>query len=308
MEKPKGRKMREVCLVLMLLTTVLLFFWQSTAGDRSQFMEKAEPLAIRGGGEHTTPQRATLAQLRDWNREGFLVVRSALTPENVAELRRYLDEMQNMPAVKGGIWKYFEDDRNNPGTRILNRIEKFTDYHKGMREFIQRPFVRGMAADLVGGDVVLFKEKVNFKLPGGGGFAAHQDMQPGWDKYAPRMLSVLLCADANTLENGALEVAPGAHARPGGLIGRMHAPLNETETLGLKWVPVVTEPGDVVFFDAWTPHRSAANPTPTARRNTFVTFNEKKYGDHRNAYYADKYASLPPDADRDPSKDYKYVV
>ena len=33
-------------------------------------------------------------------------------------------------------------------------------------------------ADVLDDRPVLFKEKINFKLPGGGGFAPHQDIQP----------------------------------------------------------------------------------------------------------------------------------
>eukprot|EP00755_Sulcionema_specki_P006502 Sspe_Gene.5233::Locus_1725_Transcript_1_1_Confidence_1.000_Length_1201::g.5233::m.5233/K21195/phnY; 2-aminoethylphosphonate dioxygenase len=247
-------------------------------------------------------------ELRLWNREGYLIIRGMLSDEKVNQLRTYLDELQNMPTVKGGVWKYFESDRNDQSKKLLNRIEKFTDYHRGLRDMVFSPEIIGRVSELLGGPAVLFKEKVNFKLPGGGGFEPHQDMQPGWDKYAKQMVSVLLVVDENTRNNGCLQLAPGSHARPGGLIGRMNEPLNETETTGLKWIYAELSPGDVLFFDAWAPHRSDPNNSPQPRRNTYLTFNAKKDGDHRAAYYADKFRSLPPDADRDPNKDYKYRV
>jgi len=37
---------------------------------------------------------------------------------------------------------------------------------------------------------VLFKEKVNFKMPGGDGFKPHQDSQAGWDRYADYFVNV----------------------------------------------------------------------------------------------------------------------
>eukprot|EP01064_Diplonema_japonicum_P031371 TRINITY_DN557_c2_g1_i1.p1 TRINITY_DN557_c2_g1~~TRINITY_DN557_c2_g1_i1.p1 ORF type:complete len:297 (+),score=76.57 TRINITY_DN557_c2_g1_i1:59-949(+) len=254
------------------------------------------------------PLHTKLSELRDWNREGILVRRNAIPPEKLTLLKRYLQEMHEVPPTKGGLWKYFEADATNSSNRILNRIEKFTTYHKGMKALVEEPWIKGVVSDLLGGEVALFKEKVNYKLPGGGGFEPHQDMQPGWTKYAPQMVSVLLTADDNTIENGCLEVVKGAHARTGGLIGRMHVPLNETETMGLKWEYLEAHPGDIVFFDAWAPHKSAPNKGTAARRNTYLTFNLKAYGDHREAYYADKHRSLPPDADRIPGVDYSYKV
>ena len=253
---------------------VCLLIWWTSSHECVMNLTRT-PLDGKYGGRNAAPRYATLAQLRDWNREGFLVMRNAMSPDDVGRLQTYLDEMERMPVVKGGIPKYFESDTRNASLKLLNRIEKFSDYHEGMRRFVNSDLVKGVSSDLLGGEIALFKEKVNYKLPGGGGFDPHQDMQPGWSKYAPQMVSVLLVADHNGIDNGPLEIAPGAHARPGGLIGRMHEPLNDTEIAGLKWQVLTAEPGDIVFFDAWAPHRSSPNTSPSKRRNTYVTFNLK---------------------------------
>eukprot|EP01062_Namystynia_karyoxenos_P066635 TRINITY_DN60541_c0_g1_i1.p1 TRINITY_DN60541_c0_g1~~TRINITY_DN60541_c0_g1_i1.p1 ORF type:complete len:654 (+),score=232.74 TRINITY_DN60541_c0_g1_i1:72-1964(+) len=262
----------------------------------------------RGMGTGGGTQLISPKQLRLWHREGMLQIRKAMAAEEVDALRGYLDELVAMPTVAGGVWKYFETNTKNSSQKLINRIEKFTDYHAGLKELTFSPGVLGRAAELLGCPVALFKEKVNFKMPGGGGFEPHQDMQPGWDVYAPQMLTVLLVVDYNSVANGCLEVAPGSHARPGGLIGRMHEPLNATETMGLKWVPLEALPGDMIFFDAWAPHRSAPNNSTVPRRNTYITFNCAQHGDHRQVYYADKFKGLPPDADRKADKNYRYKV
>ena len=48
-------------------------------------------------------------------------------------------------------------------------------------------------------------------MPGGDGFKAHQDIQAGWDTYAPIHITALLTIDTCTTENGCLEVALGQH-------------------------------------------------------------------------------------------------
>jgi hypothetical protein len=39
---------------------------------------------------------------------------------------------------------------------------------------------------ILGEETELFKEKINFKIPGGDGFKPHQDSQAGWDAYADK--------------------------------------------------------------------------------------------------------------------------
>jgi ectoine hydroxylase-related dioxygenase (phytanoyl-CoA dioxygenase family) len=51
---------------------------------------------------------------------------------------------------------------------------------------------------------------------------------------------------------------------------------------------VPLEPGDLLFFDSYTPHHSETNTTPRARRAAYLTYNAASLGDHRDRYYADK--------------------
>lgn len=55
---------------------------------------------------------------------------------------------------------------------------------------------------------MLFKEKINFKLPGGGGFLAHQD-SVAYIGLAKQHISAMVAVDAAVEENGCLFVAPG---------------------------------------------------------------------------------------------------
>ena len=70
---------------------------------------------------------------------------------------------------------------------------------------------------------VLFKDKIHFKLPGGDGFKAHQDVQAGRDAYARYQVSILVSIDTADAANGCLEMAAGWHDK--GPIGAEWAPL-----------------------------------------------------------------------------------
>eukprot|EP00760_Papus_ankaliazontas_P006272 PhM_4_TR12971/c0_g1_i1/m.63561/K21195/phnY; 2-aminoethylphosphonate dioxygenase len=266
-----------------------------------------------GGGVHLAgryhgPHDLTYDELVSWHRDGFLVRRGVFSEAEVANITAALNENANAPDVptsKGGKWKYFEKSLKQPGKRVLNRIERVCDNPKLWNVAHDRR-IHGAVSAMLGEEAVLFKDKSNYKLPGGGRFEAHQDIQPKWDEYATQFISVLVTIDYNRKENGCLEVAGGHYGR--GLIGRYFAAMNETETAGMKWVFVETTPGDVVFFDGRTPHKSGDNLSDKPRRNTYFTFNKRSEGNHRDRYYQDKYKTLPPDADREEGKNYHYKV
>lgn len=237
------------------------------------------------------------------DRDGYLVVRGFFGAEAVRDLLRWTEALQAAPEVVGGHWVYHEESLTEPGRRVIQRIENFCPFHAGFDQMIRRgPLARWTAA-LMGGPVVLFKEKINFKMPGGPGFKAHQDQQAGWSRYAPLFVTALVTIDPATLANGCLEIAAGRHRE--GLIGEEWRPLEEAD---LALVPVETAPGDVIFFDSFTPHASQPNYTDAPRRILYLTYNRASDGDHRARYHADKRAEYPPDIERDGSKRYVFRV
>lgn len=244
------------------------------------------------------------AQVEAFHRDGYLVARGLFTPAAVADIRRWTDEVQAWPETAGRHMMYFEQAGD---ARLLNRMENVLPYHAGFRALATGPQLQGGCGQLLGGPAVLFKDKINFKLPGGGGFEAHQDVQAGWSRYASLHVTALVAVDRATVANGCLEMATdfrGSHE----LIGNEWEPLTAAQLAGLHWAHVETEPGDVVYFDSFVPHRSAANRTAEARRVLYYTYNLASEGDHLAQYYADKRASYPPDVERVPGREYRYRV
>ena len=255
-----------------------------------------------------TPQIHALSerQCAEYRANGFVILRELFTEDESRRHGAWIDELASRAPETGRQMVYFEDSLAEHGARVLSRIEKFVEYHAELDAVVRDPRIVGAVADALGDDPVLFKEKINFKLPGGGGFTPHQDIQPGWDRYAPYFVSVLVAVDANTVENGCLELAAGAHTR--GLIGRRWEPLEGTELAGLDFKPYPMAPGDVALFDCFVPHLSKPNLTATPRRNLYLTFNRRRDGDFREQYFADKRRSYPPDYERDPNAAYVFRV
>ncbi|MEX2453446.1 MAG: phytanoyl-CoA dioxygenase family protein [Rhodospirillaceae bacterium] len=243
--------------------------------------------------------------LDHWKRHGYLVVPGVFAGDRLAEIRSWVDEIQNWPETAGQHMMYFEDNLVRPGERMLNRVENFAPYHPGIEALLTGE-LQDACASLFGVKAVLFKEKINFKLPGGGGFEAHQDAQAGWESYAPIFITATVIVDPATLENGCLELADWDHRLA--LVGDLWAPLTDAQVDGIDFVPCPGDPGDVLFFDSYLPHRSAPNLTSDPRRVLYVTYNRASDGDHRVRYYADKRASYPPDIEREPGREYAYKV
>jgi hypothetical protein len=244
-------------------------------------------------------------QIAGFHRDGYLFARGLFSPAEVADIRRWTDEVQRWPETPGRHMMYFEQD--STGERLLNRMENIVPYHEGFRRLAFGAKLQGACGQLLGETVVLFKDKINFKLPGGGAFEAHQDVQAGWSRYASVHITALVAVDRATVANGCLEIAANFRgARE--LIGREWEPLDARQLKSVQWRHLEAEPGDVVFFDSFIPHRSAPNATRDARRVLYFTYNKASEGEHVARYYADKRASYPPDIEREPGREYRYRV
>lgn len=244
-------------------------------------------------------------QIEQFHRDGFLLVRGMYSADEMQDINRWTQEVAGSPEKAGHYMMYFESSKQD-GSRIISRIEDFVSFHEGFAELITRRRMQEAVSELFGEAAVLFKDKINFKLPGGDGFKEHQDVQAGWDDYADLHITAMIAIDETNAENGSVEMIPGMHKQ--GLLGKMWAPLTETDTAHIAYVPVHCQPGDAVFFDSYAPHRSKPNNTDHARRVLYITFNRASKGDHRAQYYADKRKNYPPDIERDPDRNYAFKV
>lgn len=250
--------------------------------------------------------RLTQDQLDAFARDGFLILKGLFSAEEAENIGAWTEELDSWDEAPGKYMKYFEQSLTEPGKRLICRIENFHPYHEKFHALMDGEKLRGTASALFGEPAVLFKEKINYKLAGGDGFKPHQDQQAGWGDYADLFISVLVCIDAQTEENGCLKLVPGRSDKA--LVGDEWRPLDDGQMEGMDFVPFHGEPGDVVLFDSFVSHGSEPNRTDMPRRALYITYNKASAGDHREQYYADKRASYPPDCERELGKDYVFRV
>lgn len=225
-------------------------------------------------------------QLTSWRRDGFLVLRGALDPARVTEVQRWVDEITTWADEGGPGLHHFEQTDAGPA---LARSEDLVGHHPGVRALLTEGLLVEMAGALFGEPAILYKEKINYKQPGGGGFAPHQDA-PAY-RFVDHHVSVMLPLDPATEASGCLWVAPdfepGVRLPMEGIRG-----LRDDVVDALEWQPVELQPGDLLWFDSYLPHRSDTNTTGTARRAFYLTYNAASAGDFRSTYYDDKAATF----------------
>uniref|UniRef100_A0A0G4GKA0 Uncharacterized protein n=1 Tax=Chromera velia CCMP2878 TaxID=1169474 RepID=A0A0G4GKA0_9ALVE len=248
------------------------------------------PSASSSGQTLLTPE-----QVESFRRDGYLLLKDLIGPKCKAKLSEWTDEIERWEETKGMWMQYFEAVN---GIRTLSRVENFLPYHSELNGMIQRRVAKAIS-ELYGEEAVVFKEKLNFKLPGGAGFLPHQDASAylTFGQKSPH-ITAMVCADASTKANGCLEVAAGFHKK--GLLPQKKEDnsIEDEVASRLPWEFLETEAGDVFLFDSFVPHRSAQNMSDKKRRLYFITFNPKSEGEIRGRYYDHLREAFPPELER----------
>ncbi|MDE2464713.1 MAG: phytanoyl-CoA dioxygenase family protein [Alphaproteobacteria bacterium] len=246
------------------------------------------------------------SQLEVFEEKGWLVIPKFFSAAEVREIAASTDELQKAPEVVGRHMVYHEQSLIDPSQKLIHRIENFVPFFPDFAKLALSGKLMASVEQLFGSKACFFKDKLNFKMPGGSAFEGHQDQQAGWSIYAPIFITALVSIDPATVENGCLWIADIPRIRS--LIGTEWKPLTREEMAAFPVHVIPTEPGDVVFFDSFVPHGSKPNFSSQTRRIVYFTYNSASAGDQCARYFADKRASFPPDIEREPGKEYKFRV
>lgn len=239
------------------------------------------------------PLQLTVDQVRHFDQAGFLILRAdehKLVDPCI--LRRWTCEVRDLPR-ENGKWMPYDEITPN-GERQIMRTENFADFHKGFSGLLHGEDLTNILSQVTRDEMLLFKDKINYKLAGGNGFGAHLDA-PAYDHIGQiEHTTANIAVDAATIANGCVEVVPGSH--------RMDVELAEGGAIskkweaGKEWVPVELGAGDLLIFGSHLAHRSASNDTTRPRASVYATYHRKSDGqDLRSRYYVDRRENFPPD-------------
>lgn len=276
----------------------------------------AEPLPTP-----TTPEEVK-ACLEFYQKNSFLYIKDFFSPEEIKSIREWTDGLGDKSAeilrtaIESGtpLEKLIADDANVPvivpekvNKHQVCRIEDYVTPHLSGPYMQHADKVREFLSTLFGEPYALFKEKINFKWPGGGAFPPHQDY-PAYGFLAPTShATAMLTIDPATTENGCLQVALGWTETLKGVCTIDQEKLAKAQAVlpmyeggpdngnikdefvdKFTWAELHTKPGELLIFSSFVPHRSYVNGSSTSRRAMFLTHNRLAEGEQRGNYYDKK--------------------
>jgi hypothetical protein len=217
-------------------------------------------------------------------RAGWVHIRPADGDVWALRLHAWADEVAAWP--DGGGWLHHRE-LTDTGPALC-RTENMVPHHAGLRSMLCAGVLADVAGALLGEPAVLYKDKLNYKLPGGAGYSAHQDA-PAY-RFVDVHVSCMVAIDDAAETNGCLEVVSGAHDRlwPTDAAGCIRSDVVDS----MAWQPLPVRAGDALWFHSRTPHRSAPNRSSRPRRALYPTYNARSEGDLREDYYRQRAAEL----------------
>tara|TARA_R110000824_G_scaffold260806_1_gene449453 strand:+ start:369 stop:1118 length:750 start_codon:yes stop_codon:yes gene_type:complete len=235
------------------------------------------------------------------DRNSYILVKNYFTKEEGNMITKWADQMNTMKESKGDWMIYYEQNADNKKEK--SRIENFSKFNPHIENFVNVR-IKTFMEETIGKKLAFFKDKMNWKRPGGKGFLAHQD-HPAWDDFPPSIYySAAFFGDNCTIGNGCLQFVDNFSIKK--IIdydkegtGKL---IDEDK---FEWKHVETTPRDLVIFNSFIPHRSESNMTENSRRIFYFTFNDKEEGDFFKAYLKEKRDKFPPPNERIEGKEYK---
>lgn len=219
------------------------------------------------------------------------VVRTGLFDRATLDaLRGWTDEVEAWP-TGSHVWGHYAEHTAD-GPRIC-RTENVSVCHTGIAGLVARG-LQDCAADAIGEPVTAFKDKLNYKQPGGAGFSIHQDKvaYPG----VGRVMSILVAIDDCSVESGCLWIAGGVDAvLPVDERGVVRADAAEQ----LDWSVAELAAGDAVCIDGLAPHYSETNRGTTPRRVLVASYAPTSEGYTRERYYTQRRDRMRAETERD---------
>ena len=237
-------------------------------------------------------------QISFWKSNSYLTIRG-LFEDQIGQISEKVNELAQWEPSKSKWLNFYEMDNVD----VLSRIENFCPYHEYLSGILTGELIIDIISQLMGEEAVLYKDRINFKSPGGGAHSAHQDGvayessdNAEFDLSTAPFISILISIDPATEENGCLEVVP-EWALDDPKILPMERPFPDHPNFSkisqqiedsLIWNPIETNPGDVLFFTERLPHRSKKNTSDKNRRILYGVYNPLSVGDKRQSYFDEK--------------------
>ncbi len=213
-------------------------------------------------------------QIDFYQENGFIIIEDFLSPEELEEWRRCVDEAVaqrgDLRLARGGEKSRDSDSDSYYNNVFIQRINLWMD-HEGMRQLMLDERIGRMATLLAcAGGMRIWHDQALLKPPWGNPTAWHLDV-PYWSFSSRQAISLWVALDDSTRDNGCLYFLPGTHKTAtfdNVGIGENQGDLFRVypQWAEVKSVAAPMRAGSCSFHNGLCAHGAAANMTPGWRR------------------------------------------
>jgi ectoine hydroxylase-related dioxygenase (phytanoyl-CoA dioxygenase family) len=243
---------------------------------------------VSANGDSAETAAAEGFDVASYRREGYAVLRGVLDPAECDDARRESDRLMRLCGDERDRYAarlelevdHLAPEQRRGMDRVIRKIEPISDLSPFFAQMALRPAIAGPARAVFDGEVALFEDKLNLKLPGGSPYPWHQDWSCCWRAHTDELATCFVYLDDADLTNGCLQVIPGSHHdkpvlpfRGGGHFEVDPAVVDEERA-----VPVPLAAGDMIVFDPYLLHFSDLNRGRTPRRAIIYTYYPARMG------------------------------
>jgi hypothetical protein len=198
--------------------------------------------------------------------QGFLHLRGALTPEELAEYAGWMDtaERTDVQALNADRPDGMREQLNRPVSRVLDADPRFA-------RFLDHPAVAPYLAEFLGPDYRHVDNDLYYTYPGyaGGawhrGVRAHPSGHVAEGRFICPMVKVFYCMTDVGPDQGAFAVVPGSHRSSFEIdLGRLDLPAQR--------IFDDVRAGDVIIFNEALLHTGRPNPSQRTRKTIIMNF------------------------------------
>lgn len=247
----------------------------------------------------------TKESITHYKKNGFVIIKNFFDRNEIIKTKKEI--LNQIKRKKNHFFYYEKIDKK----KRLRRIEKVSDYSNFAKRIILSEKIFSDLEKLENSKFVLFKDKLNFKMPGGSGFLPHIDghffwddykniRQNGWYKYAKNFINLVIPLEKSNKNNGCIYISNKKNTKKLGknfdLITKklvLNTPnIKKNDFNKFSFYPIILDIGDVCFFNWKCAHYSEKNKSKSSRMIFYSTYSKKNnLINVRKKYYKDKLLS-----------------
>lgn len=248
-----------------------------------------------------------LSIVAKYKKDGWVIVKNFFKKNDIKIIKSQI--LKKISKTKKNDFFYYETIKNK---KRLRRIERISDFSETSRKIIYSKKILKLIKDIKNKKFKLFKDKLNFKYPGGKGYLPHIDghffwrdknnkVQDGWKKYSNDFVNLVIPLEKSIKKNGCLYIAYKKNLKKIGnsfkeITSKMISGTPNIKTKYLdnfNYEPIILNAGDICLFDWKCAHFSKNNNSNNSRIIFYATYyNENIKKNIRKKYYLDKKLSL----------------